>query len=123
MLDQKEIKENLRGQFPADKRYYTCDYDYDADSDLEEDEGWDSPNAGDVQVLSSKGKGNKSDSGTLVEIESSDMKSNESSDIISVSDVDSMFSAYSRTGTEATIASNPAHIGTVVVVEDVAFVT
>ena len=123
VLDHRETKENLRAQFPVDKKYYTCDYGYDADSDLEEDEDWDSPNVEDVQVVTSKDTGDKSDSGTLVE--TSDAKNNESSDIISVSDVDSMFSdsAHSRAGTEVTIISNPAHIGTVVVVEDAAFVT
>ena len=123
MLDQKETKENLRARFPVDKKHYTCDYEYDADSDLEEDEDWDSSDVEDAQVVPSNDKGDKSDSGTLVENQSSDAKNNEPSDIISVSDMDSLFSdsAHTRAGTE--VVSNPAHVGDVVVVEDVAFVT
>ena len=71
--------------------------------------------------MPSNDKGDKSDSGTLVENQSSDKKGDETSDIISVSDMDSLFSdsAHTRAGTE--VASNPAHDGDAVV-EDVAFV-
>ena len=103
------------------RRHYTCDYEYDADSDLEEDEESD---VEDAQVVPSNDKGDKSDSGTLVEKQSSDTKGNETSDIFSVSDMDSLFSDSAHTagaGTEVT--SNPAHVRDVAVIEDVAFVT
>lgn len=124
MLDQKEITENLRTRFPADSKSYTGDYDYDADSDLEEDEDWDSSDVEDIQVPS-KGRSDKSDSATLIGSKTSDVKGNESPDVISVSDMDSLFSdsADTKAETEVTATSNPTHTGTVVVIEDVAFVT
>ena len=125
MLDQKETRENLRAQFPTDRKPYTCDYDYDADSDFEEDEDWDSSDIEDIQAVPSKGKNDKSDSATLVGSQNQDAKDSESSDIISVSDMDSVFSdsVDTKAETEATVTSNPTHIGTVVVIEDVTFVT
>ena len=125
MLDQKETRENLRTQFPADKKPYTADYDYDADSDLEEDEDWDSSDIEDIQVVVSKGESDKSDSATLVGSRNSNTKDNETSDVISVSDIDSLLSDSVDTKAEAEVAvtPNPTHIGTVVVIEDVAFVT
>ena len=50
MLGREENKENLRTQFPVDRKPFTGDYDYDADSDLEEDEDWDSSDIEDIQV-------------------------------------------------------------------------
>ena len=125
MLDQKETRENLRTQFPAHRKPYTGDYDYDADSDFEEDEDWDSSDIEDIQVVPSKGKNDKSDSATLVGSQNQDAKDNESSDIISVSDMGSVFSdsVDTKAETEVTVPSNSTHIGTVVVIEDVAFVT
>ena len=117
MLNQKETNQNLRTQFPVDRKPYTDDYDYDADSDLEEDEDWDSS---DVEVVPSK---DKSDSSTLVGSQSTDVKGDEV--IISVSDMDSLLSdsANTKIEVEAAAARDPTHIGTVVVIDDVAFVT
>ncbi len=121
VLDQKEAKDNLRTRFPADKRPYTCDYDHDIDSDLEEDGDWDPPNIEDPQVVPEKWKSDQSDSGTLVGRQNSDAKGNESPDIISVSDVDSLFS--DSVDAKAGVATTPTHIGTVVIMDDIAFVT
>ena len=125
MLDQKEAKENLRAGFPLDRKPYTDDYDYDADSDLEEDEDWDSSDAEDSRVVLEKGKSSQSDSSTLVDSQNSDAKDDESSDIISVSDMDSLLSDPVDTKTKAEVAPapTPTHIGTVIVIDGVAFVT
>ena len=37
-LDERETKENLRAEFPTDRKPYANDHDYEDDSDLEEDE-------------------------------------------------------------------------------------
>ena len=125
MLDQEGAKENLRVGFPVDRKPHTNDYDYDVDSDLEEDEDWDSSDTGDSKVVLDKAQDNQSDSVTLVGGKNSDAKDNESSDIISVSDVDSLFSDPVDTKTKAEVAPapTPTHIGTVVVIDNVAFVT
>jgi len=125
VLKQKETNENLRTQFPTDRKPYSDDYDYDADSDLDEDEDWDSSDVEDFQVAPSKDKSDKSDSSTLVGSQSSDVKGNRASDIISVSDMDSLLSDSVDTKIEAevAVAQNPTHIGTVAAIEDVAFVT
>jgi hypothetical protein len=118
-LDQNLTKENLRTIFPVDRKPYTGDYDYDADSDLEEDEDRDSPG------VESKENNDKSDSGILVGSQNSDTKSGEPSDAISASDVKSLFSvsADTKAESEVAIAPAPTHVGTVVVIDDVAFVT
>ena len=67
----------------------------------------------------SKKPGNNSD---IVVLENLDTKINEPSDIVSVSDLDSLFSESSDTKGETTIAAS-AHVGKVVVIDDVAFVT
>jgi len=125
VLDERGNKENLRSRFPADRKPYSTRYDYDDDSDLEDDDddddGDDIPDdepAGDPQVMSKKPR-NSSD---IVVLESSDAKSNDPSDIVSVSDLDSLFSESSDTKGETRTASS-AHVGKVVVIEDVAFVT
>ena len=127
MLNRKETKENLRTFFPADRKPYTGDYDYDADSDLEEDEDWDFSGDEDTQSVLVQGKTDKSDSdsSTLAGSQNSDAKGNESLDVISVSDVDSLFSGSVDTKAEheGAVTSTPTHIGDVVVIEDVAFVT
>ena len=122
MLDERGTKENLRVRFPTDRKPYTTRYDYEDDSDLEEDDDddeeiLDDEPAGIPQAVTEKPR----DSDVVV-LEKSDAKSNEPSDIISVSDLDSLFSDSSDTKGEAEIASS-AHIGKVVVIEDVAFVT
>jgi len=125
VLNQRESGENLRTQFPVDRRSSTRDYDYDADSDLEEDEDWDPSDIEDTRVVPSKYKSDKSDSATLIGSQNSDAKGNESPDVISVSDMDSLLSdsADTKAGAEVAATSNPTHVGTVVVIEDVAFVT
>ena len=120
MLDERGVKENLRTRFPTDRKPYTTRYDYEDDSDLEEDD--DSEDISDddstsvPQVVTEKPR-NSSD---IVILENLDAKSNESSDISSVSDLDSLFSESSDTKGETETAS---HVGKVVVIEDVAFVT
>ena len=125
MLDQKETK-NLRTGFPASRKPYTGDCDYDADSDLEEDEDCNfSDNEGIThpEPENSEGKSDKSDSSTLVHGQSPDSKGNKSSDIISVSDVDSFLSDSVETKTEDKSVTTTIHVGNIIVVEDVAFVT
>ena len=125
VLDKKETKENLRTGFPVDRKPYTGDYDYDDDSDLEEDEDWDSSDIEDSQVLPGKRKIDQTDSATVVDSRDSDAKGNESPDIISVSDVDSLFSDPddAKAQIEVPATPSPTHVGTVVVIEDIAFVT
>ena len=121
MLDEREAKDNLRARFPGDRRHYTDDYDYEDDSDLEEDDEEDTlddePTAP-PQIAKEKPR-NSSDA---VGIESSGGKNDEALDIFSVSDLDSLFSESSDTKGEVETASS-AHVGKVVVIEDVAFIT
>jgi len=63
VLDQRETEENLRTQFPADRKPCTDDYDYNADSDLEEDDNCDIFDVEDSQVVSKEVKSDASDSG------------------------------------------------------------
>ena len=118
-LDQNLTKENLRTIFPVDRKPYTGDYDYDDDSDLEEDEDWDLPG------VESKENNDKSDSGILVGSQNSDAKGGEPLDTISASDVKSLSSdsADTKAESEVAIAPAPTHVGTVVIIDDVAFVT
>ena len=111
----------MRARFPADRKTYTTRYDYEDDSDLGEDDDGDDDilddeHASPPQVVTKKPR----DSSDIVVLENSDAKSNESSDIISVSDLDSLFSESSDTKGETETAS---HVGKVVVIEDVAFIT
>ena len=122
MLGERETKENLRARFPADRKPYTDDYDYEDDSDLEEGDEedilYDDESPGAPQVATEKPRDNSG----VVSIENSDTKSNKSLDIISVSDLDSLCSDSSDAKDEVGTASS-AHIGKVVVIEDVAFTT
>jgi len=125
VLDKIGNKENLRARFPTDRRPYTTRYDYEDDSDLEvddddddDDDILDNEPASAPQVVTKKPR-NSSD---IVVLENSNARSNETSDIISVSDIDSLFSGSSDAKGEAEITSS-AHVGKVVVIEDVAFVT
>jgi len=123
VLDERGNKENLRARFPTDRKPYTTRYDYEDDSDLEvddddDDDILDDEPASAPQVVTKKSK----DSSDIVVFENSDVKSNESSDIISVSDLDSLFSESSDAKGE-TETTPSAHVGKVVVIEDVAFVT
>ena len=121
MLDERGVKENLRARFPTDRRPDTTHYDYGDDSDLEEDSDdediTDDETASGPQVVTEKPRNND-----VVVLETSDAKSNESSDILSVSDLDSVLSGSSGTEDETGTASS-VHVGKVVVIEDVAFVT
>ena len=121
MLNERGVKENLRARFPTDRSPYTSHYDYENDSDLEEgydDEGIpDNEPASVPQVVTEEPR----DDGVVV-VEISDANSDESSDIFSISDLDSLSSESSGMGDE-TGALSSAHVGKVVVIEDVAFVT
>ena len=113
--------ENLRAGFPIDRKPYTTNYEYENDSDLEEDDDEDILDDGPASVPQAVMEKPRSRS-DLVVLEGSDAKSHGSSDIISVSDLDSLFSeSYDAKGKTETAAS--AHVGKVVVIEDVAFVT
>ena len=121
VLDKKGAKENLRCRFPEDRKPYTNRYDYEDDSDLEEDDDDDIPDdepAGDPQVVTKKPRNNSD----IIVLEKSDAKINDPSDIVSVSDLDSLFSESSDTKGRLETSSS-ARIGKVVVIEDVAFVT
>ena len=118
VLDECKSNENLRTRFPANRKPYTGDYDYEDDSDFEDDEEdvSDDESAVPPRVAAEKSGNHLSEIAT---IENSDAKNSESSDVISVSDLDSLFSDPPDTKDEA----GPAHVGKVVVIEDVAFVT
>ena len=122
MLDERRTKENLRARFPTDRKPYTTRYDYEDDSDLEEDDDdddiLDDEPASTPQTVTKKPR----DCSEIVVLENSDAGNNESSDIISVSDLDSLFSESSDTKGKIETATS-AHVGKVVVIEDVAFVT
>ena len=120
MLDERGTKENLRSRFPADRKPHSTRYDYEDDSDLEDgddDDILDDEPASDSQVVTRKPR----DNSDIVVLENSDAKINDPSDIVSVSDLDSLFSESSDTKGETRTSS--AHVGKVVVIEDVAFVT
>jgi hypothetical protein len=123
VLGERGAKENLRTRFPTDRKPYTTSYDYEDDSDLEEDHDEDDISddepANAPQVVTVTEKPRDKD---VVVLEKSDAKDSESSDILSVSDLDSLFSESSDTKAE-TVTATSAHVGKVVVIEDVAFVT
>ena len=121
VLDRRGAKENLRTRFPTGRKPYTTRYDYEDDSDLEEDDGddiLDDEPAGAPQVMTKKPR----DDSDIVVLENSNAKSKETSDIPSVSEFDSLFyeSSDTKGGAETT---SPPHVGKVVIIEDVAFVT
>ena len=124
MLDQNEKKQDLRTVFPVDRKPHIGDYDYDTDSDFEEDEDCGFSDDEDTQPLPAglKERNDGSDSSTLAGNRGPDAKGDDSPDIISVSDMDSLFSESANTKAEVTTPA-PTHAGTVVVIEDVAFVT
>ena len=123
VLNARETKENLRTRFPADRKSYANDYDYADDSDLEEDDESDDEDVilddEPVPPVVAEKPNNNSD---IVTVETPDARSNESLDILSVSDLDSLFSEPPDTQGEAGTTSF-AHISKVAVVEDIAFVT
>ena len=118
MLDERETKENLRVRFPTDRKPYTNHYEYEDDSDLEEDDEdiIDDEPAPSASQIVAETPGDNTD---IVNIESSDAKGSEHSDTTSISDLGSLVSGSSD------LKDDPrtAHIGKVAVIEDVAFVT
>ena len=118
MLDERGTEENLRVGFPTGRKPYTNYYDYEDDSDLEDDDDDDIVDEESSQVVTKKPR----DNSDIAVLENSDAKINDSSDIISVSDLDSLFSESSDTKGEPETSSS-AHVGKVIIVEDVAFVT
>jgi len=125
VLNGRDAKENLRARFPTDRRPYTDGYDYEDDSDLEEDDEEDTLDdepAPPPQAAAAAATDKPRNSFDTPSIENSGAKSDETLDMISVSDLDSLFSEPSDTKGEAEIASS-AHVGKVVVIEDVAFIT
>ena len=123
MLDERGAKENLRAGFPTNRKPYTSNYDYENDSDLEEDYDDDDDDISEDEPASApRVATEKLRNNDAVILEKSDAESNESSDIVSVSDLDSLFSEPSDTKGETETASS-AHTGKVVIIEDVAFVT
>ena len=124
MLDGRGTKENLRARFPTDRKSYTGHYDYEEDSDLEEDDEDDDDEIPDDEptdaprVATEKPRNDPD----VVVTESSDAKSSGPSDVVSISDLDSLFSESSDPKGEIGTAPS-AHVGKVVVIEDIAFVT
>jgi len=121
VLDGRGAEDNLRARFPTDRKYSASHYDHENDSDLEDDHDediLDDEPASAPQAVTEKPRS----SPDIVVLESSDVKRHGSSDIVSVSDLDSLFSESSDTKGETETASS-AHIGKVAVIEDVAFIT
>ena len=117
-IDECKSKENLRTGFPANRKPYTTNYEYEDDSDLEEDD----EDVSDDELEDSPRVATENSANHLSEphaIDDSNTRSNEPSEVISVSDMDSLFSELP----EIKDGTKPAHVGKVVVVEDVAFVT
>ena len=120
VLDECKNKENLRTRFLASRKSYTNNYDHEDDSDLEEDDEQDASDdesAVPPRLAATEESGNHPSE--FVTIENSDAKSSKSSDTISASDLDSLFPDSPDTKDDV----EPAHVGKVVVIEDVAFVT
>ena len=126
VLDERKIKENLRVRFPIEREPYTSNYEYEDDSDLEDDDYDDgASDSGDEPVAASQIAGGKSGNySEHVTTEKSNTKGNsyQCSDITSVSEFDSPLSESSDTNFEADPAPS-AHVGKVVTIDDVAFVT
>jgi hypothetical protein len=99
VLDGREPKANLRTKFPTDRKPYTGDYDYEDDSDLEDDDDEDASDSEDERAAAPPTATEESgNNAKVVTAENSDAKD------------------------ETSVASS-AHVGKVVVIEDVAFVT
>ena len=124
MLDGRETRENLRARFPADMKPCTNDYDYEDDSDLEDDEEGvlDGAEPEDAPLVVAGKTGNSPDVGNP-DAKSTDERSDP--DVISVSDMDSLFSESSDIKGTSSEPGSPSstHVGRVIVIRDVAFVT
>ena len=97
VLDECKNKENLRTRFPANRKPHTSNYDYEDDSDLEEDDEEDvsdDESAVPPRVATKKSRNHPPER-------------------------DSFFSEPPDTKGDV----EPVHVGKVVVIEDVAFVT
>ena len=126
MLDERTVKENLRVRFPIEKEPYTSGYEYEDDSDLEDDDDDDDASDSDDEPTPASqiagGKSGNYSEHVTIENSSSKGDSSQGSDIISISEFDSVFSESSDTNSETNPAP-AAHVGKVVVIKDVAFVT
>jgi hypothetical protein len=123
VLEERKTEENLRTWFPSNRKPYANDYDYEDDSDLEEFGDKDEDSSDDELAFVPQVKAEKAGNGSdPVPAENLDPKINESVDITSASDLDSLFSESSDAMYETELASS-AHVGKIVVIEDVAFVT
>jgi len=103
---------------------YTNDYDYEDDSDLEDDDEGvlDGAEPEDAPPVVTGKPGNGSD---VVNPDAKNTDEHSDPDVISVSDIDSLFSESSDikgAGGEPGGCSS-AHVGRVIVIRDVAFVT
>jgi len=103
---------------------YTNDYDYEDDSDLEDDDEGvlDGAEPEDAPLVVAGKPGNSSDVGNP-DAKSTDERSDP--DVISVSDIDSLFSESSDIKGTSSEPGSPSstHVGRVIVIRDVAFVT
>ena len=109
-----------------EKEPYTSGYEYEDDSDLEDDDDGakdsdDEPTSA-SQIAASGGKTGNYPKHVTIENSGSKGDSSQGSDTISVSEFDSVFSESSDTNFETNPAPS-AHVGKVVVIKDVAFVT
>ncbi|KAF9793463.1 hypothetical protein BJ322DRAFT_130553 [Thelephora terrestris] len=99
LLDEREPTGNLRTKFPTDRKPYIGDYDYEDDSDLEDDDDEDASDSEDEHAAAppaaTEEPGNNA---KVVTAENSDAE-------------------------DETSVISSAHVGKVVVIEDVAFVT
>jgi len=126
VLDRRETRENLRARFPADMKPYTNDYDYEDDSDLEDDDDdegvLDGAKPEDAPLVVAGKPGNSSD---VVGPDAKSTDEHSDPDVISVSDIDSLFSDSSdiKGASSEPGGSSSAHVGRVIVIRDVAFVT
>ena len=121
-LDKEETTGNLRVRFSSDRKPYTCTYDYDSDSDLEDDD--DDEEIQDDELVDSPQtvmEEPRNDS-ELAIIENPDTRNSESPDVVSISDFGSVFSEPFDRKSETNHDSS-THVGKVVYIEDVAFVT
>jgi hypothetical protein len=123
VLAGRGAKGSLRARFPTDRKSYTTCYEYGDDSDLEdyddEDDISDDEPASAPQVVTVAEEPRDKD---VVVLEKSDARDGEHSDVLSVSDLDSLFSESSDTKAETETAPS-GHVGKVFFIEDVAFVT
>ena len=121
MLDGRETEENLRDEFPTDRAPYTWEYDYDSDSDLGDD---DKESSNDELAVSLQAVTEMPGNGSgPAGIRNLDVKSSKPSEIVSIPELGSVVIMEASDGKIETNSDPSAHVGKVVVIEDVAFVT